>query len=150
LPDLIPGEVATSSNKINGTIHFTGTFLSLIPFALKYGLIGKDELILKIENSRVISMSGKNKNLVKDLEFFFEKHPNNRTIEEVGLGTNFGIKKLRGLNTAFEERHCGLHLGFGGREKGSHHLDFIFQEGCLFFDNNLIYNGKYLNQGEVL
>ena len=118
--------------------------MSLIPFSLKHGLIKSDQLTLTIENSTVIGLNGKNKSLIKDLEYHFEKHPNNRVIEEVGLGKNFGITQLRALNTAFEERHCGLHLGFGGREKGSHHLDFIFQGGQIYFDENLIFDEKYL------
>ena len=145
MPDIIPGEVATASQNIDGNINFTGTFLSLIPFALKYGCIQKNQLTFNIKNGTIVSMGGENASLLKDLEFHFEKHPNNKIIEEVGFGTNFGVTKLRGLNTAFEERHCGLHLGFGGREKGSHHLDFIFADGNIHFDEQLIYKNGYVD-----
>ena len=47
--DMVPGEIAKTPSDANGHIVFTGTFLSLIPFALKHGLVQAGEFTFDIE-----------------------------------------------------------------------------------------------------
>ncbi len=98
-----------------------------------------------IEQQKVIRITGSNDELVAEFSKHIQRHPDNACIDEFGIGTNLGITDLYGLNSVFEERHVGLHIGLGGREKGSHHLDLLFSGGDIFCDNQLIFqNGKYL------
>ena len=83
------------------------------------------------------------KNSDEILISIIENNDGNTIIEEYGIGTNVGIKKLYGRNTGFEERHPGLHLGLGGGRKGSNHLDMIFSTGKIFADSTLIFDNCY-------
>ena len=136
--DLVPGEIASYPDKISGYINFNGTFLSLIPFSLKYGVIQPNELIFNIKNNRIIDIKGTNTSLVNDLNIHFDKHPDNSAVDEFGIGTNKGVSNLYGTNSVFEERHHGLHLGLGGREKGSVHLDLLFLQGTIKADEKVL------------
>ena len=37
----------------------------------------------------------------------------------------------------------GLHLGLGGGQKGSHHLDLIFASGVLALDDKPVFDGTF-------
>ncbi len=133
--DLVPGEIATFG-KVNGIVKFTGSFLSIIPLAPKYGLI-KEPLTLTIKDNIIVDVAGDDIRLITDFKKYIQYNTSNATVEEVGIGTNYAVK-LRGINAGFEERHVGLHLGLGGGKSGSDHLDLIFQSGSLFFNETLI------------
>ncbi|MDX7988600.1 leucyl aminopeptidase [Xenorhabdus sp. 12] len=134
--DLTPGEIATKFHKLEGDIIFSGTFLSTIPFAIKYGIV-KDFFKMTIKDSKVIDFKCHDVNFSQDFDKYLSANPSNSVIEEFGIGTNCGVKRLYGLNAGFEERHPGLHLGLGGGAIGSHHLDLIVQGGTLSFDENI-------------
>jgi leucyl aminopeptidase (aminopeptidase T) len=140
--DVIPGEIASHIKDLCGEITFRGTFLSTIPFAKKYG--ANNQLVkLKIQNSEVVDFTSENEEFNTDFNFYLNNNEGNKKIEEYGIGTNGGIKKLYGLNAGFEERHPGLHLGLGGGRKGSHHLDMIFSAGKVRADENIIFDNGY-------
>ncbi|WP_394824531.1 hypothetical protein [Pendulispora albinea] len=141
-PDLTPGEIATHTDRINGRVFFTGTFLSTIPFAIKYGIV-EEPVELVISNGAIESIATDNASLKRDLEQYIAMNESNRRVEELGIGTNEGVTKLYARNAGFEERHCGLHLGLGGSKRGSHHLDLIFATGALAFDGQKIFDGHY-------
>ena len=140
--DLAPGEIATHSEAINGHVKFLGTFLGTIPFARKYGVL-QAPLELWIENSSITRVATEVPGLANDFNKYLDANPSNRRIEELGIGTNEGIRSLYGRNSGFEERHCGLHLGLGGGAKGSHHLDLIFSSGVLAVDNKPVFDGQF-------
>jgi hypothetical protein len=142
-PDLIPGEVATASPGIDGVVRFQGTLLSLLPFAIKHGLVEEQPIELVIQGRKVERVGCANRRLLADLEYFFGRSEANRVVEEVGIGTNLGVRRLYALNSAFEERHCGLHLGLGGAEPGSHHLDLVFGDSRITFDDRLVFDGEF-------
>lgn len=139
--DLMPGEVATRIVDLSGSVTFGGTFLSTVPFAIKYGVI---ELVLNIEikQSRVISVRSSNRQLENDFNLYLNRCEGNRIVQEFGIGTNTKVN-LHGRNASFEERHAGVHLGLGGGERASHHLDLVFSSGALTFDNRLIFDGVF-------
>ncbi|WP_339491035.1 leucyl aminopeptidase [Pseudomonas rhizophila] len=141
--DLAPGEIATHSDTINGQVKFVGTFLSTIPFARKYGVL-QSPLELWIEDSTIQKIASDVPGLEHDFNKYLEANPSNRRIEELGIGTNEGVKSLYARNAGFEERHCGLHLGLGGGAKGSHHLDLIFESGVLALDNEPMFDGRFV------
>lgn len=137
-----PGEVAFYPRDIKGEIHFTGALFSGMPIGLKHGLI-RDPVILTIQEAKLQSFVCENELLEKDLKLFFGLNEGNKQIIEVGLGTNEGISTLYGRSAPFEERFCGLHLGFGGEAPGSLHCDFIFDQCSIYFDNQLIFDRGY-------
>ncbi|CAA0106368.1 Uncharacterised protein [BD1-7 clade bacterium] len=141
-PDIVPGEIATHSETIDGLFYFTGVFLSTIPFAIKHGEVRKP-LILHIENSRILDFHTHDSELQADFAKYLAKNDSNQVVEELGIGTNEGIKNLYSTNAGFEERHCGLHLGLGGGKPGSHHMDLIFTSGQLYFDDQCVFDGQY-------
>jgi leucyl aminopeptidase (aminopeptidase T) len=145
--DSVPGEIATYPQNAEGHVVFEGTFLSLIPFAIKYGIVKKGDLEFDIQNQTIVNVTGNNQELINDLKNHFAHHSDNAHIDEFGIGTNLGITQVYGLNSVFEERHIGLHLGLGGRERGSIHLDLLFSGGNLSCDGRMIYqNGQYLEE----
>ena len=73
---------------------------------------------------------------------YLDKCAGNRIVEEFGIGTNLNVR-LHGRNASFEERHPGLHLGLGGGERGSHHLDLVFSSGTILFDDTVIFDGSF-------
>lgn len=137
--DLAPGEVATHSETLNGHVKFRGTFLGTIPFARKYGVL-ESPLELWIENSTVSRIATDVPGLEEDFTKYLDANPSNRRVEELGIGTNEGVKRLYARNAGFEERHCGLHLGLGGGARGSHHLDLIFASGTLAVDEQVVFS----------
>jgi aminopeptidase len=140
--DIMPGEIASHVKNLNGDIVFSGTFLSTIPFATKYGVTSK-LVTLKIQNSKLVNFESENEEFSRDFNYYLHNNEGNTVIEEYGIGTNVGISKLYGRNAGFEERHPGLHLGLGGGKKGSHHLDMIFSSGKIFADDTLIFDNGY-------
>jgi|JI10StandDraft_1071094.scaffolds.fasta_scaffold154512_3 aminopeptidase len=135
-PDLVPGEIA-SCGKLNGKIYFTGTFLSTLPFAYNYGLIKESPLYLEFRDNEVVHCKGISKDFEEQFSDFLKFRLSNRRVEEVGIGTNPTVQ-LHAINAGFEERHIGLHLGLGGAEAGSNHVDLIFQSGEIYFDDKII------------
>lgn len=139
--DLMPGEVATRIMDLTGSITFGGTFLSTVPFAIKYGVIAPI-LTIEIKQSRVVSVNSSDRQLEDDFNLYLNRCEGNRIVQEFGIGTNTQVN-LHGRNASFEERHAGLHLGLGGGERASHHLDLVFSSGTLTFDNRVLFDGAF-------
>ncbi|MDC9594197.1 leucyl aminopeptidase [Xenorhabdus sp. IM139775] len=142
--DITPGEIATKLYDLEGCVTFSGAFLSVIPFAIKYGVV-QDFFKIKIKNSQIIDFTCHDPTFSQDFDKYLSSNPSNSVIEEFGIGTNCGVKRLYGLNAGFEERHPGLHLGLGGGAMGSHHLDLIFQGGSLSFDKTKFFHNELFN-----
>lgn len=54
-----------------------------------------------------------------------------------------GITKLFGKNASFEEKHCGIHFGLGGKADNTFHLDMMMRHSIFKFDDQLAYDGAY-------
>jgi hypothetical protein len=133
-------EIAMKPIKIDGKITFSGSILCKIPFYKKYGIID-DTVDIFIKNNCIYKFNSTNANLLKDLNHFLQLHPGNSKIEEFGIGTNPNVS-ITGLNTISEERKAGFHLGIGGEDPGSTHLDFIFSYSKIYADDNEIFDGQ--------
>lgn len=140
--DVVPGEIATRMSNLKGHVRFSGTFLSTVPFARKYGVV-EEWMTLFVDEGKLVGFDCDNDTFSRDFNAFLNAHPGNRIVEEFGIGTNTGIRCLYGLNAGFEERHPGLHLGLGGGQQGSHHLDLIFNVGQICFDRRVIYDDGF-------
>lgn len=141
--DVVPSEIATHVNDLHGSIVFSGTFLGTAPFAIKYK-VTKQLATLHIEHSTIVDFDSDDAGFARDFASYLDRHANHRRIEEFGIGTNLGIKRLYGRNAGFEERHPGLHLGLGGGKPGSHHLDLIFSAGAIELDDTIVFaDGRF-------
>ncbi|OQS32965.1 leucyl aminopeptidase [Chromobacterium haemolyticum] len=141
--DLVPGEIATAIRNLEGEVRFSGAFLSTIPFAVKYGVV-RNFATIHIRDSQVVDFHSDDSRFSADFDKYLSANPGNAMVEEFGIGTNCGVTGLYGLNAGFEERHPGLHLGLGGGAMGSHHLDLIFADGRLSFDDRIVFDGGFL------
>ncbi|NTX30683.1 leucyl aminopeptidase [Burkholderia pyrrocinia] len=140
--DVVPGEIATHVTDLSGSVVFSGTFLGTVPFAIKYK-VAERLATLRVENSTIVDFDSDDAGFRRDFATYLDRHANHRRIEEFGIGTNLGIRGLYGRNAGFEERHPGLHLGLGGGENGSHHLDLIFARGTLALDERIVFDGAF-------
>ena len=67
-----------------------------------------------------------------------------RNIGELGFGTNVGVKSPISLNSHINERHCGIHLGFGESNQPPSvvgytckiHLDLIARGARIWIDDS--------------
>jgi leucyl aminopeptidase (aminopeptidase T) len=138
--EVVPSEVSTYTPHVNGRVVFTGALLSLVPIGKKYGLI-KEPIILNIENGFVRKVSCNDVAIQNDLQKMYEYCEGNSEIVELGIGTNSGVKLL-GISAPFEERKTGFHLGIGGSQVKSQHLDFIFEDSDIYFDQQCIFSNN--------
>ena len=131
------GEVATFPVSINGVL--------VADFAFNLNLITDMDVRLEqnpvtvwIENSKVVRYECRDKELSKFLDECFNTDCS-RIVGELGFGTNFGVDTAIALNSHINERHAGLHLGFGESNQPPSvvgyscniHLDLIARGGTV-------------------
>ena len=75
---------------------FSGTFLSTIPFAARYGVV-KDFMTLEFEASRLVDFSCANDGFWWDFTRYLDHNAGNRIVEEFGIGTNLGELDFMGI-----------------------------------------------------
>ena len=143
---LMPSEITTYSSSLTGEIYFTGSLQSQLPIGIKFGLINEQNKIkIKIVNSMITNISSLNQQLDTELNDYLEYSEVNKQVIELGIGTNTGITALVGRSAPFEERYPGFHLGIGGSIPGSQHIDFIFDNSTIKFDENIIFTQRKFN-----
>jgi hypothetical protein len=86
-------------------------------------------LELWIENSTISRIATDVPGLEHDFNKYLDANPSNRRIEELGIGTNEGVKDLYARNAGFEERHCGLHRPRRRRQGQSSPGPDLFRRG---------------------
>lgn len=138
---LMPSEITTFSESLNGEINFTGSLQSQLPIGIKFGLINEQNKIsIKIVNSIVTEISSLNKQLDIELNNYLKHSKANQQVIELGIGTNTGITSLVGRSAPFEERYPGFHLGIGGSIPGSQHIDFVFNNSMIKLDKTTVFS----------
>lgn len=140
--DIVPGEISTKLNTLEGQVSFSGTFLGTAPFARIYG-VAQCLMILTLAHGRLIRFESNHQQFSRDFNHYLESHPGNRIVESFGIGTNTGVAGLYGRNAKFEQRHPGLHLGLGGGAKESHPLKLLFLGGEIYFDDCIVYESAF-------
>jgi len=130
--EIVPAEISNYTPDVNGRVVFTGALVSLMPIGKKYGHI-KDPITMDIKNGFIETIDCENKNLENDLLTIFDYTKGNREIVELGIGTNSAIQ-LKGISAPFEERKAGFHLGTGGYQAKTQHIDFVFADSEIYFD----------------
>jgi len=130
--NLPAGEVFTTPLSVNGVLV---TSVLGDHFCAKYGVL-ETPVMIKIENSRAVSVTCDNKELEAEVLAYLHQGENADRVGEFAIGTNTGITKLSG-NMLMDEKAAGVHLAFGdplGEHTGAKwsaqtHCDMVVQ-GC--------------------
>lgn len=128
---LLPaGEVATYPSRISGTFVADGAFNSTA-FTRLDARLETHPVVFEIDNGVVVDYSCDSALVEKFIERFLLV-PNANRVGELGFGTNIGIDQFISLNSHLNERHPGIHIGFGqsNQRRGAVHscdvhVDFI-------------------------
>lgn len=138
---LPPGEVATYPLTVNGT--FVADFAINVNINTDIDVrLDKHPVIVNIVDSTIDSFSCSDDTVYKFLCDCFEGQCAKK-VGEVGFGTNVGVTKPVNVNSHINERHSGLHLGFGESNQppdlvgyGCHiHTDLIGTGGEIILEN---------------
>jgi hypothetical protein len=146
-----PGEVNTYSSNVNGVIVCDGAVNSSIGFPRSV-LFGDSPFKVKIVNSKIVHYE-----CCDSISALFFKQwqtiDNSMRVGEVGFGTNPGSESFVDFCSHLNERHPGLHLGFGTPTQSAQnvdwsspiHFDVIPKKTKIYFDNTLVFeNQQYL------
>lgn len=128
---LLPaGEVATYPARISGTLVADGAFNSTA-FTKLDARLEEHPVVFQIDNGAMVDYRCDNRSVEKLIERIL-RVPNANRVGELGFGTNIGIDRFISLNSHLNERHPGLHIGFGqsNQRRGTVyscdvHVDFI-------------------------
>lgn len=137
------GEVATFPVSIEGIL--------VADFAFNLNVITDMDVRLDqypvtvwIEGNRAVRYECDNKSMSKFLDECFNTDCAH-IVGELGFGTNIGVKTAISLNSHINERHTGIHLGFGESNQPPSvvgyscniHLDLIARGGMVWIDDSL-------------
>lgn len=134
------GEVATYPDEIEGVFVADFAFNANITTTQDPRLL-HSPVTVWIERGRAVRYECSDDTLKSFLDSCFVKDCSFR-VGEVGFGTNFGVRKPVALNSHLNERHTGVHLGFGESNQAPHvvgyecatHLDLISSGGTVWID----------------
>ncbi|MFF7236916.1 hypothetical protein [Streptomyces collinus] len=105
------GEVATYPASVTGRLVADGAFNVNKAVQLDARL-GDHPLTVELKDSDVVSYSCTDEKIAKLFERCIQVDHGNH-VGELGFGTNTGIDEFIGMNSHINERHPGIHLGFG-------------------------------------
>lgn len=138
------GEVATYPNSIDGVLVADFAFNVNVTTKLDARL-NHHPVKVWVEDSRAVRYECENRVIRSFLDECFSTECSFQ-VGEVGFGTNFGVRDPVSLNSHINERHPGLHLGFGESNQSPEvvgyqcgiHLDLISTGGEVWFENDPI------------
>lgn len=148
----LPGaEIFTCPDNIFGTIVIDGLLGNI--FTSKYGNLKKNPITVNIQDSRIIKITCKNKELEKDFTDYIKTDKNSNRVGEFAFGTNLFLKKYH-HNFLVDEKFPGFHLAFGNPYpnrtlatwSSSTHLDCLIRNATAFVNRDfmILKDGKYL------
>jgi len=146
-----PGEVNTFSDSVNGILICDGALNCSIGFPRSV-LFSTTPLKLVIENSSITEFECSDEITMRFLRDWATLE-NSMRVGEVGFGTNPGSAGFVDFCSHLNERHPGLHIGFGTPTQSSRlvawscpvHLDIIPSDTTVNFDEKVIFeNGQYV------
>jgi len=131
------GEVATYSDRVNGVFVADGAF-NITAYTKMDARLENAPVTLEIEDSKLVNFFCDDEKVSKLLSRSFG-YENADRIGEVGFGTNSGIGEFISMNSHLNERHPGVHLGFGQNNQlravvpysSPIHLDMISSDSTL-------------------
>lgn len=141
---LPPGEIATYPARVNGVLVADGAVNCNVITRMDMRL-GTCPLTVEIADSQAIGFRCDNAAIQELIGLCFERE-NGRRVGELGFGTNSGITQFVPDNSHLNERHLGVHLGFGQHNqapskvayKEEVHLDLITDGAQIQIDDGVV------------
>lgn len=136
------GEIATYPADVNGVLIADGAFNANIITKLNARL-ADNPVRVEIENGTAVDLRCADPKLNEMFQLCLSS-PYGRNVGEFGLGTNYGIDGFITANSHINERHCGVHLGFGQHNQSlarvpyiaDVHLDLITAGALIWMDDD--------------
>lgn len=138
------GEVATYPASVSGRLVADGAFNVNKAVQLDARL-GENPLTVDLKDSKVVSFHS-NDDKISTLFSRCVQMEHGNHIGELGFGTNIGIDDFIGMNSHINERHPGVHLGFGQHGQlldvvdyiTDIHIDLITSDATIHIDGDPI------------
>lgn len=130
--------IAPLENGSNGTMIIDGSMVNV-------GLL-ETPLTVTVKDGKLVSIEGADADKVSILL----KSPENATLAELGIGTNYAARIIGVIledEKAYHTVHIafGTNTGFGGTNKADCHLDGIIKNPTLYLDDLLVLkNGEFM------
>ncbi len=104
------GEVLTCPERVDGVYVVDGVVGDYL--CAKYGDLKATPLSIYIENSRITRCECANQELLEEFLEYTHRDENSDRVGEFAIGTNIGVKDVRGLILQ-DEKIPGMHIAFG-------------------------------------
>ncbi|MFI5529005.1 hypothetical protein ACIA8O_10695 [Kitasatospora sp. NPDC051853] len=136
------GEVATYPASVSGRIVADGAF-NVNKAVRMDARLGENPLTVELKNSDVVSYSCADEKIATLFGRCIQSDHGNH-VGELGFGTNIGIDDFIGMNSHINERHPGVHLGFGQHGQlldvvdyfTDIHIDLITSDATIHIDGD--------------
>jgi leucyl aminopeptidase (aminopeptidase T) len=116
------GEVATFPATVDGVLVADGAF-NINALTQVDARLAKHPIRIRIKDSQAVDFECNSPEVSRLVEAVFAV-PNSRRVGELGFGTNGGLGEFIPMNSHINERHPGVHLGFGQHNQSIHALDY--------------------------
>jgi aminopeptidase len=144
------GEVLTCPENVNGVYVVDGVVGDYL--CAKYGDLKKNPLTIHIKDSRITHCECENKELLAEFIEYTHRDENSDRVGEFAIGTNIGVKDVRGLILQ-DEKIPGMHIAFGypycehtgATWYSSTHIDVVGRAFDIWIDDlKIMEKGKFL------
>ncbi|MDI1481678.1 aminopeptidase [Polyangium sp. y55x31] len=139
------GEVNTFPATIRGRLVADGAFNYNFPTEIDARL-AESPVVIEIEDGKMASYHCDDPRVLALLAEVFADVAS-RNVGELGFGTNVGITRFIPMNSHLNERHPGVHIGFGehgqpGRVafQALRHLDLVFDDARVLIDGHGVFD----------
>ncbi|NTX36523.1 aminopeptidase [Myxococcus sp. CA033] len=138
------GEVATFPGTVDGVLVADGAF-NINALTQVDARLAKNPIRIRIQDGHAVDYECDSPEVSRLVEAVFAQ-PNSRRVGEVGFGTNGGLGEFISMNSHINERHPGVHLGFGQHNQSIHvldyyspiHMDLISPGGQVWVDDDQV------------
>jgi hypothetical protein len=136
------GEVATYPAMVDGVLVADGAF-NVNAYTKVDARLGKNPLRIRVKESQAVDFDCADPEVRRLVELVFAQ-TNARHVGELGFGTNTGVGEFLSMNSHINERHPGVHLGFGQHNQSIYlveypcaiHMDMIAVGGKVWVDDD--------------
>ncbi|MEI8134810.1 MAG: aminopeptidase [bacterium] len=144
------GEVLTCPADVNGVYVVDGVVGDYL--CAKYGDLKNTPLTIHVTNSRITKCECSNQELLEEFLEYTHRDENSDRVGEFAIGTNIGVKDIRGLILQ-DEKIPGCHIAFGypycehtgAKWYSETHIDVVGRAFDIWIDDlKIMEAGKFL------
>ena len=144
------GEVLTCPENVNGVYVVDGVVGDYL--CAKYGDLKATPLTIHIKDSRITRCECANQELLEEFLEYTHRDENSDRVGEFAIGTNIGVKDIRGLILQ-DEKIPGMHIAFGypycehtgATWYSQTHIDVVGRHFNVWIDDvKIMEDGKFL------